>query len=272
VLAAALLHAAWNAVVKVGLDHFSAIVLLSLAQALVCLVLLLFFPAPAVAAWPWIAASVGLHVGYKIFLTWAYSYGDLSQIYPIARGVAPMIVAVASAAMLGEPLSPVGLAAVFLVAVGVLLMSVHRGAGRAKLTPTGLGYALGTAAFTAAYTMVDGIGARLALSAHAFVFWMFVGDGLGMLVFAWLARGPAAFPALMPAWRTGLLAGIMSLGSYWIAVWAFTRAPIALVAALRETSVLFAMLMAVLLLKEPVGWSRWLAAAMITAGVVFMRL
>lgn len=272
VLAAALMHAGWNAAVKIGLDHFSAIVLLSISQSLVCLALLFFFPTPAAAAWPWLAGSICLHIGYKIFLTRAYTFGDLSQIYPIARGAAPMIVAIASASFLGEPLSPAGFAAVFLVALGVVLMSLHPGKGRARLTPTGLAYALGTAGFTAGYTMADGIGARLAGSAHSFVFWMFVGDGLGMLAFAWLARGAAAFPALIPAWRTGLLAGIMSLGSYWIAVWAFTCAPIALVAALRETSVLFAMLIAVLYLKEPVGWHRWLAAAMITSGVVFMRL
>ncbi len=101
-----------------------------------------------------------------------------------------------------------------------------------------LAWALGTAAFTAAYTLVDGVGARLAGTASGFTLWMFVGDGLGMLAFALGAHGRRALGRLLPAWRSGLAAGAMSLGSYWIAIWAFTRAPIALVAALRETGVL----------------------------------
>ena len=133
-------------------------------------------------------------------------------------------------------------------------------------------WALGTAGFTAAYTVADGVGARLALSASGFAMWMFALDGLVMLGFALAARGPSGLGALLPAWRGGLAAGAMSLGSYWIAIWAFTQAPLALVAALRETSVLFALLIAAVWLHERIGPRRWAAAALIVTGIVLMRL
>jgi drug/metabolite transporter (DMT)-like permease len=134
-----------------------------------------------------------------------------------------------------------------------------------------LAWVLGTAAFTAAYTLVDGVGARLSGTASGFTLLMFVFDGLGMLAFALKTRGPRALVRLLPAWRGGLAAGAMSLGSYWIAIWAFTRAPVALVAALRETSVLFAMLIADFLLGERAGARRWGAAALVTCGTALMR-
>ena len=275
VLAAALMHAGWNAVVKVGLDRFSSVLLLALVQSGLALVLLPFFPLPAAPSWPWLAASALLHTGYKLFLIRAYEHGDLSQVYPLARGTAPLIVALVGAALLGEAPTLGRALAVAAIGLGVVLMSAEgRGGGGGTARPASrkaLAWALGTAAFTASYTLVDGVGARLSGTASGFALWMFVGDGLGMLLFALKARGQHALLRLLPAWRSGLAAGAMSLGSYWIAIWAFTRAPIALVAALRETSVLFAMLIAVFLLGERAGPRRWCAAALVTAGVMLMR-
>ena len=275
VLAAALMHAGWNAVVKVGLDRFSSVLLLSLVQSGLALALLPFFPLPAAPSWPWLAASALLHTGYKLFLIRAYEHGDLSQVYPLARGTAPLIVALVGATLLGEAPTLGKALAVASIGLGVVLMSAEgRNAGgtaRPAASRKALAWALGTAAFTASYTLVDGVGARLSGTASGFTLWMFVGDGLGMLAFALKARGQHALPRLLPAWRSGLAAGAMSLGSYWIAIWAFTRAPIALVAALRETSVLFAMLIAVFLLGERAGPRRWCAAALVTAGVMLMR-
>ena len=191
--------------------------------------------------------------------------------YPVARGTAPLIVALASAAFLGEAPTPAEAAAVAAIGLGVVLMSTDADGPRPAAPRTALAWALGTAAFTAAYTLVDGVGARLAGTASGFTLWMFVGDGLGMLAAALGARGAGGLVRLLPAWRSGLAAGAMSLGSYWIAIWAFTRAPIALVAALRETSVLFAMLLAVFVLGERAGARRWGAAALVTAGVMLMR-
>jgi drug/metabolite transporter (DMT)-like permease len=267
VLAAALLHAGWNAVVKLGLDRFSSVLPLALVQSGLAVALLPFFPAPDVPSWPWLAASALLHTGYKLVLIRAYEHGDLSQVYPLARGTAPLLVALA----LGEALTPARTLAVLAIGLGVVLMAARGGTGLGSVPFRALVYALGTAALTASYTLVDGVGARLSGSASGFALWMFAGDGLGMLAYALATRGRAAFPALLPAWRAGVAAGAMSLGSYWIAIWAFTRAPIALVAALRETSVLFAMLIAAVVLREKPGPWRWAAAGLIAGGVVLVR-
>lgn len=266
------MHAGWNAVVRVGLDRFSSILLLSMTQSGLALVLLPFFPLPAAAAWPWVAGSALLHTGYKLFLIRAYQHGDLSQVYPLARGAAPPIVALGGVVMFREHLSLSGMAAIGLIAGGVALMAFRGGPGVQKLPVKALLYALGTAGFVAAYTLADGQGARIAQSATAFALWMFVADGAVMLAYAVATRGPRAPITVLSAWRTGLPAGALSLGSYWIVLWAFTRAPVALVAALRETSVLFAMLIGVFLLKEQAGAWRWIAGLLIIAGVAALRV
>ena len=271
-LAAALMHAGWNAMVRVGLDRFSSILLLSMTQSGLALILLPFVPQPAVAAWPWVAAASLLHTGYKLFLIRAYEHGDLTQVYPLARGSAPPIVALGGIVLFGEHLKATGWLAVALIAGGVGLMAFRGGANVGRLPTKALVYALVTAGFVAAYTLADGQGARIALSATAFAMWMFVGDGLTMLAYTLITRGPKGLLAVLPEWRTGLPAGTLSLGSYWIALWAFTKAPVALVAALRETSVLFAMLIGVVLLKEKAGPWRVAAGLCIGAGVIAMRL
>ena len=265
------MHAGWNAIVKVGLDRFSSILLLSVVQGMLAVILLPFFALPVAAAWPWIAASAALHVGYKLFLIRAYSHGDLSQVYPLARGTAPLIVAVVGAMFLGEAMTLGKTASVVAIGLGVILMARGIG-GTDRLTRAALGFALGTACFTAAYTLVDGVGARIAQTASGFTLWMFTLDAAGMAACATAARGPGVFAALRPALRGGVVAGALSLGAYWIAIWAFTQAPLAMVAALRETSVLFAMLIGVLVLGERAGFWRWAAAGLILAGVVLMRI
>lgn len=272
VLAAALMHAGWNAVVRGGQDRFSSILLLSMTQSALALVMLPFAPVPAPAAWPWIVGAGFLHTGYKLFLIRAYQHGDLSQVYPLARGAAPPIVALGGVLLLGEHLQPASWAAVGLIAAGVGLMAARGGRGPERLPLQALAYALGTAAFVASYTVADAQGARLAGTVAGFAFWMFVADGAIMLAYAFATRGPRAPVQVLSAWRTGLPAGALSLGSYWIVLWAFTRAPVALVAALRETSVLFAMLIGVFLLKEKAGPWRWIAGLLIIAGVAALRV
>jgi drug/metabolite transporter (DMT)-like permease len=267
VLFAALLHASWNALVKLGEDRLSSVLLLALVQGAIAAALIPFFPLPARAAWFWVLLGSTLHTGYKIFLIRAYGLGALSQVYPLARGTAPLIVAIASALFLAERPGATRAAAVLAIAGGIMLM-----AGRGGLSRRALAWALGTAGFTAAYTMADGVGARLAGTASGFAMWMFAFDGLAMLGFGLAARGKGVVAALAPRWRAGAAAGAMSLGSYWIAIWAFTQAPLAMVAALRETSVLFAMLIAFALLGERVPPRRWAAGALILAGAALMRL
>ena len=267
VLFAAALHAGWNALVKTGLDRFSSILFLGIVQGAIALLLLPFFGLPAPAAWPWVLTGSALHSGYKLALIRAYGHGDLSQVYPLSRGTAPLIVAVAGALFLGETLDLARTAAVAAIGAGIILMAGRGGLGRA-----GLSWALVTAGFTAAYTLADGVGARLAGSASAFILTMIVLDGLIMLAYGLAARGRAGIAAMLPAWRPGAAAGAMSLASYWIAIWAFTKAPLATVAALRETSVLFAMLIALIWLKERPTPRRWAAAGLILAGVMLMRV
>lgn len=268
VLLAAFLHAAWNAWVKGDEDRFASIISMSAGQSVLAALLLPFFDLPAGNAWIWVAASAALHTGYKIFLINAYERGDLSQIYPLARGTAPLIVAVASAVFFSEVPPPLRLAAVAAIGIGILLMA----GGKGRLSGTALLLALGTAAFTSAYTIVDGYGARVSGNASGFILWAIAIDGPLMLAYGTLARGNAAMRALRTGWKQGLAAGAMSAGAYWIVVWAFTQAPLAMVAALRETSVVFAMLIAAFLLKEKVPPRRWAAAGLIGGGVVLMRV
>lgn len=270
VLAAALLHAGWNSIVKVGLDRVSTVVLLALVQALIALPILPFVTLPTLASWPLIVVAAILHTGYKIFLVQAYAYADLSQAYPLARGTAPLIVTAVSFAFLGIAFAPMSLLAILFISAGILLMAV-KGAADGRMRGKALFYALGTASFTAGYTLVDGIGARIAETPSGFILWMVIGDAAGMIAYAAWAQGRSFFPALVPAWKSGVAAGAMSLGSYWIAVWAFTRAPIALVAALRESSILFAILIAALILREPVSGWRWASACAIAIGVGLMK-
>ena len=267
VLAAAFLHAGWNALVKVELDRFSSILAIALVSGIVGLLLLPFFGLPPVTAWPWVVGGSLLHTGYKLFLIRAYRHGDLGQVYPLARGTAPLIVAVVGLVWLGERPGTTEAAAMLAIAVGILSMAAGR-----RMPRSAVAYALGTACFTASYTLVDGVGARNAGSAASFILSLFVLDGLFMLLVALATRGGAAIGALLPAWRSGVAAGLMSLGSYWIVVWTFTQAPLGLVAALRETSILFAILFGAVLLKEPIGPRRWLAAGLIVGGLALMRL
>lgn len=176
-----------------------------------------------------------------------------------------------SVAFLGVTFDLASLVAIFLISAGILLMA-SKGSTAGRMRGKALFFAVGTAAFTACYTLVDGIGARIAGTSSGFILWMVIGDAVGMVAYALWARGSSAFPRMLPAWKTGIAAGAMSLGSYWIAVWAFTQAPIALVAALRESSILFAVLIAAFVLREPVSGWRWLSAATIAGGVALMKL
>lgn len=270
VLIAAFLHAGWNSVVKVGLDRVSTVLLLALVQAVIALPILPFVTQPAKEAWPWIIAAAVLHTGYKLFLVQAYAHADLSQAYPLARGTAPLIVTLFSVAFLGVSFDLASLTAILSISLGILLMAV-KGSSAGRMRGKALFYAIGTAGLTASYTLVDGIGARIAGTSSGFILWMVLGDAVGMIAYAAWTRGPTAFPALLPAWKTGIAAGAMSLGSYWIAVWAFTQAPIALVAALRESSILFAVLIAAFVLREPVSGWRWASACAIVCGVALMK-
>ena len=271
VLCAACMHASWNAVIKVKGDRLSAMLMMTVASSAICLVLMPFFSLPAAASLPWLIASAMVHTVYKLSLTQAYEHGDLSQVYPLARGAAPLIVAVVSVFVLKETMTPTKVFSVLAIGGGVCLMALARGTV-SRIPPKAFMFAVLAAGSTASYTLLDGIGARLSGSVAGFIILLSILDGISTSGYVLARRGPSAFAGLPPLWRSGLCAAIMSLGSYWIALWAFTKAPIALVAALRETSVLFAIVIGVVLLKEKAGPARILAALLITSGVVLMRL
>lgn len=272
VLGAALMHASWNALVKAGADRFAFSIVLTFAECLMGLALAPFFPMIAMEALPWLLLSSALHVGYMLFLTEAYSHGDLAQIYPLARGSAPLIVALAGALALREELAATMLAAVLCIGLGVVAMSLRGGGDLGRMSGRAIFYALVTAVFTASYTLVDAIGARAAGSASAYTCALFIVSGAGLVAVGFAKRGPTALSVDARVWRLGALAGALSFLAYWAAIWAFTKAPVALVAALRETSVLMAMLIGVVFLRETGGKWRWAAAALIAAGVALMRL
>ena len=272
VLFAAACHAGWNAAIKRGLDPLPTTALISVGAALVGLVALPFTGLPAHAAWPWVIASVLIHLVYFAALIESYRTGDMGQVYPIARGSAPLMTAVATTAFVGERLGAFGWSGIILLAAGVLLISLRGGRDLARLDQRAVGFALFTAVTICAYSVVDGLGARSAGSANAYSVALFVGIGPVMATYALVRCGPAVFGAVRSHWGTGLAGGALQFGSYAIAIWAMTLAPIAIVAALRETSVLFGATIAVLVLKEPLRTSRLAAAALIVVGLVLIRL
>ena len=271
VLLAAVLHASWNAVVRISDDRLLAVLLINVFGGAAALLLLPFAALPAVAAWPYLLTSTALHVGYNSFLAAAYGHGGLGQIYPIARGSAPLLVLILAWATLDETVSRAQLLGILVTSGGIAALA-FRGPSAARVRPIGLFFAFGTAAFIAAYTVVDAAGARRAGTPHGYALVLFVLDGTACAAYAFWRRGLA--PVLAIVHRTGgqlVLGGLMSLLAYWLVIWALTLAPAGPVAALRETSVVIAALLGTLLLKEPLGGWRVTAAAVVAVGAILLR-
>ncbi len=272
VLFSALLHATWNTLARGGGDPFTTIVTLCLMQIPIVLVVLLWSDLPAWQCWPWLLIGIVLHFGYNVFLIQSYIHGDMSQVYPLARGASPLIVAIAGAVLLNERLSVEKTLAILLIGGGVIAMSLRGGVGFTRMPRRAISSALLSAAFTAAYTIVDGIGTRKAGSPGGYMVVLIVGESLCVGLYACAMRGRAAICLPAATWMRGAAAASIALASYGIFLWALTQAPLAYAAALRETSVLFAMLIATLILRELVSPWRWGAALMILSGIVLMRL
>jgi drug/metabolite transporter (DMT)-like permease len=271
VLFGALLHASWNAIVKSSPDKYLDTVLVTAAAALVSALTLPFLPLPAPESWPYLLASVAIHVAYFGLVAAAYRTGDLSYAYPIMRGTAPLLTAVAGFLLLAEPLGAGGWSGVLLISAGILLLAAHQWhLGRFERAPTL--FALGNAGVIMAYTLVDGVGTRLSGNAFAYVGWLLLLDGMLLLVHV-LARRRSDFVRQARArWLPALGGGACTWASYAIALWAMTQAPVALVAALRETSVVFGTAIAALLLREKFGAPRYAAALLVCAGAVTLKV
>ena len=270
VLFAAFLHAAWNAVVKVGTSKIGAMLVVSIAEIVIGVLVVLLRPPVAPAAWPWIIAASCTHLCYKSFLTFAYERGDLSRVYPIARGAAPMLVALVGAATLPDAVSRHEYAGILVLGLGILLMA--RGVFRSQEDRRLLPFALGSALATATYTMIDGLGARVSGEAVGYVGWIFIGGGALFSLAMLLWKGLGVIPRQPRDWVLGTAGSIASYGAYGVSIWAMTLAPIAVVAALRETSILFAVLIGWLVFGERMDRPKWAAVALIVGGVVMTRL
>jgi phosphonate utilization associated putative membrane protein len=270
VLFGALLHAGWNALVKSSSDKALDTAVIHLLGSLVALPIALVVGWPPAQAWPFIAASVVIHIGYYIALAGAYKHGELGLTYPLMRGTAPLLVALSAAATLGETLSPLAWAGVLGVSCGVLALGFSR---RALESPRAVGFALANAVVIALYTVVDALGVRASGNALQYVVALFVLDGWPFAVLVFARRGGArVWPYARARWPVAAVAAAASLGSYGIALWAMTRAPVATVAALRETSVLFAALLGSWFLKEAFTVRRAAGTAAIVVGVMALRL
>ncbi|PHV36830.1 DMT family transporter [Janthinobacterium sp. BJB304] len=276
VLFAALLHASWNAIVKSGKDTFLTTVLVSAGAALISLAILPFVDAPAPASWPYLAASAVAQLAYYSLLAAAYKAGDMSHAYPLMRGSAPLIVALASWPLIGERLSSMQMGAIACICAGILglYIAARRPATAiaAKNKGRATAFALGNACVIASYTLIDGIGVRLSGAPAAYTMWIFVLNGTGLLLWTVLRRRAGLLAYAQTQWRLAALGGFGTLASYGLALWAMTQAPVAAIAALRETSILFAIAIAALFLREKISPRRYVAIGLIAAGAVLMRI
>jgi uncharacterized membrane protein len=271
------LHASWNALVKSGGDPYLRLAIVNLTHTIAVLPLLPFVGFPAAAAWPWLIASVLLHLAYYFLLAAGYRVGDLSHVYPIARGVAPPLVAVGAVLVAGEVLSLTGSLAVLLVCLGIWIIAVRRSAepphaGAALTQGRPLLLALGTGTAIAGYTIADGMGGRASGDVLAYIVWLFLLDGWPFALLVVMKRGTRALALTLPkAWKPAVGGGIMSVVAYGMVIWAMSAAPMAYVSALRETSVLLAAAIGTLLLGEPFGRRRILAAGLVVIGVAILQ-
>jgi drug/metabolite transporter (DMT)-like permease len=271
VLFGGLCHATWNIIVKSGADKPLDMMLVIVGSAAVALPCTLLVGPLNRQAWPYIAGSTAIHLLYYLSLVQAYRSADLSVVYPIMRGMAPLILALLGLAFLGESLSPGLLLGIVLVSVGVCALAALRWPVHADMRKPLMWAAL-NAAVIAAYTLVDGAGVRVANTPLAYVVWTFALHSLPFALIVLLRRGAAGLGYLRHHAARAVGGGLLSFTSYGIALWAMTQAPVAAVAALRETSVLFGVLLSAWLLREPVSPHRWAGAALVVAGVVVLRL
>jgi len=270
VLFGAMLHASWNALVKSSTDKALDTALIHLIGSCAALPLALIVGWPKAEAWPYVIASMTIHIAYYIALTGAYRHGDLGLTYPLMRGTAPMLVALSSALLLGETLVPLAWVGVVGICCGVLVLGLSR---HAMDSPRAVRFALFNAVVIAIYTVVDALGARASGNTLQYVAALFALDGWPFAMLIFYRRGPAAvLPYARKRWPIAAGGAVASFGSYGIALWAMTRAPVATVAALRETSVLFAALLGTFLLREVFTLRRALGTATIVAGVMALRL
>ena len=270
VLAAALMHAGWNAILKSSKSKLLDTVVIVVGAGAIAALTLPFLPLPRPASWPWLAASVAIHFLYYLALIGAYRYGDLSHTYPLMRGGAPLLVLILSPLVLAESLSVQSVSGILLVSAGIAVPALQallsHSAGKATA------FAAANAVIIASYTIVDGQGARLSGNAVSYSQWLFFLDAFALTAVAARRHGLAMFDYARLRLTPGLAGAALTLVSYGIVIWAMTQAPVAAVAALRETSVIFAAVIGAMLLKEPFGAWRMAGAVTVVIGIAILNL
>jgi drug/metabolite transporter (DMT)-like permease len=271
VLLAALMHASWNALVKASPSKFLDVIAINGASGLIAALVLPLMPGIDWACWPWLVASVLIHLVYFAAVVGAYHFGDLSQAYPIMRGCAPMLVALLGIVLLGEQLSATTWAGVVMIVLGIIAPALIAARG-IRLPGRGTAVAAGNAVVIACYTLVDGVGTRASGNAAGYGMWLFLLIAVPMVACAVAWRGGELAAYLRKRWALAGLGGALLMGSYLIALWAMTVAPVAVVAALRETSVILAAIIGTVFLRERFGGWRIPGAVLVAAGIVALNL
>jgi drug/metabolite transporter (DMT)-like permease len=267
-LLAAVLHAGWNALVKTATDRLTTLAAIALVTALSGALALPFVVPPAPASWALIGASALLHYAYYVLVYYAYRSGDLSLVYPLARGVSPLLIAFGAALFAGETLSLPAQAGVVVASLGICGLSWnHLRRLRGSALPVGL--AVATGLVIAAYSVCDGIGIRLSQSPFGYMAWLFLAELPVAVVAGWRRRAVLA-TTLGKQWRTSLLAGLSSALAYGLVLYAAGYAPLSIVSALRETSVIAAALIGTLLMGERPWQDRVAASVAVAGGVALM--
>lgn len=270
VIGAAVLHASWNALVKSGADKLLGIGAIMIGHLPFAVLCLLFVPAPAPESWVFLCGGIVLHAGYQFFLLNSYKLGDLTQVYPIARGSAPLLVALFSVLVLQVALSKMELLAVVVIGVGIVSLGLVRKSDGQR-NPHAAISALITGCFIASYSLVDGMGARLAGTAVGFFAWLSIANGILMICYILAVRPTILKQMVSSHLSLCLVGGGASFAAYAIVTWAFTQAPIALVTALRETSIVFALLIGVFFLKERIDLVKVFSTFTTLAGALLLR-
>jgi uncharacterized membrane protein len=272
VLLAAVLHAIWNAIVKTGEDRMLTLTLVIGAGSVMAAMVLPFIEPPAPESWPYLLLSTALHTAYYFLLIRAYHYGDLSLVYPVSRGSAPLLVAFGAAALFTEVPTAIELGGLLLASLGIAAFAFERKKGEPWNYRPFL-YGLAIAAFVSAYTLADGIGVRLSGNSLSFILWLFFVYALPLIFSSLIFKRREFLPYLRKHWlHTGIIGGGMCALAYGLVVWALMYAPMAHVSAMRETSVVFAALIGMFALGESFGPRRIVAALMVAAGLVIMQL
>lgn len=268
VVAAAILHASWNAIVKSAGEKFLTTILITATAAASALIALPFLPQPLPASLAYAAVSALFQIAYFLILTRAYQMTDMSQSYPLMRGSAPMLVALVSVFVLREPLSAAAWAGVLAVCCGIIAIAATAASGDSR----GVRFALLNGVVIACYTLIDGLGVRRSGAPAAYTAWVVLLTGAPLSLWGIIRTRARFLPYLKAHWPLGVAGGLATTISYGLALWAMTLAPIAVVAALRETSILFGTLIAGLILRERLGLVRIASACMIAGGAVALRL